>query len=319
MTTELPLRRKSIKDRRHLAHVGDFGKPAPPGASFAEWLESLPDFLAVKSLRALVEAVVSARRAGAPFMVAMGAHVIKTGCAPLLIDLMRRGLLTGLAMHNAGAIHDFEIALHGETSEDVNATLRDGSFGMIVETPSAFGEAARDARARGVGLGRAVGELINRRGMPHRGASLLAVAAELGLPATVHVAFGTDTIHVHPEIDGADLGAATQNDLRLLAAEVERLEGPATGPGGVWLNIGSAVILPEVFLKVVGLARHRGRNLDRMVAANFDMISHYRTRQNVVGRPTPTGFNVIGHHELLIPLFRQMLVEAWERAGKAVS
>jgi hypothetical protein len=307
-----PLRRKSIRDRKHLVHVADFGRPTPAGTTIRDWLAALPDFLAVKSLRALTDAVVAARRAGAPFHVALGAHVIKTGCGPLLIDLMRRNIVTGFAMHNAGAIHDFEIALAGQTSEDVNATLRDGSFGMITETPAAFAAAARDARQRGIGLGRALGDLINREGMPHREHSLLAVAAQLGRPATVHVAVGADTIHVHPETDGADLGAATLADLRLLCGEVEKLEGPPGGPGGVWLNLGSAVILPEVFLKAVGLARHRGRNLDRMVAANFDMISHYRTRQNVVGRPTPTGFNIIGHHELLIPLLRQAVIEAWE-------
>jgi hypothetical protein len=310
-----PLRRVSIRQRRHLAHVADFGRPVEPGASMRHWLESLPDFLAVKSLRGLVDGIVAARRASAPFLAAVGAHVIKTGCSSLLIDLMRRGLLTGLAMHNAGAVHDYEIALAGATSEDVGETLRDGMFGMVTETPAAFAQAARDAAARGVGLGRAVGELIRRQKLPHAGHSLLAVAAELNLPATVHVAFGTDTIHVHPEIDGAALGAATMTDLKLLCAEVERLDGPAGGPGGVWLNIGSAVILPEIFLKAVGLARNRGVKLDRMIAANFDMISHYRTRQNVVGRPTAHGYNILGHHEILIPLLRQAVVEQLPSAG----
>jgi hypothetical protein len=311
--SDKPLRRISIKERKHLAAVADFGRPVEAGASMLTWLESLPDFLAVKSLRALTDGVVAARRAGAPFVAAIGAHVIKTGCSPLLIDLMRRGLLTGLAMHNAGAIHDYEIALAGQTSEDVAETLRDGMFGMVTETPAAFAEAATDAAARGVGLGRAMGDLIRRQQLPHAAHSLLAVAAELNLPATVHVAFGTDTIHVHPEIDGAALGAATMTDLRLLCAEVEKLDGPENGPGGVWLNIGSAVILPEIFLKAVGLARNRGKKLDRMIAANFDMISHYRTKQNVVGRPSSHGYNILGHHEILVPLLRQALVEASAR------
>jgi hypothetical protein len=307
------LRLKSRSEREHKVAVAALGRPTPPGCSFAEWAAALPGFLGVGELRAVVQAVVAARRAGRPVVFAFGGHVIKTGCAPLVIDLLERGLLTALATNGSGAIHDLELAETGATSEEVADTIRDGSFGMVRETCERMNAAA--AAGSTLGLGRALGQLLNQRAAPHVQFSLFAAAARLGLPATVHVALGTDTVHMHPQADGAAIGAASLADFRTLCGVVAGMTAAGPGQaGGVWLNFGSAVVLPEVFLKAVSVARNLGYSLDGMHTANFDMLRHYRPTQNVITRPVAAGHGhtLIGQHELLVPLLRQALVEAWE-------
>ncbi|GAG25169.1 unnamed protein product, partial [marine sediment metagenome] len=256
------------------------------GASAAELLASLPDFLGARELRSVALAIVAARKADRPVVFALGGHVVKVGCSPVIIDLMRRGWVSALACNGATAIHDVEAATFGQTSEDVAANLASGEFGMVSETAEFFAQAAVRGANDNVGLGRAVGQLLTERSPEHLPISLLATASELGLPATVHVAWGTDTVHMHPQVDAAAMGRASGTDFRLLCSVVQDLGAdPPDAPGGVWCNVGSAVILPEVFLKAVTVARNLGARLEGMVTANFDMLGHYRPRQNVITRP----------------------------------
>jgi hypothetical protein len=314
------LRTYSIGERGHKVAVSGLAGLPGPGARFAEWWESLPGFLGAAELRAVRDVIVAARRGGRPVAFAMGAHVVKVGCSPIVVDLIRRGVVTAVAMHGATAIHDAELALFGETSEEVGETLRDGRFGMVAETAAFFAEALGDgpeARATRVGLGRAIGEALRARGGPHVEHSILAAAAEAGIAATVHVAIGTDTVHMHPSVDAGALGAASGVDFRIICGVVAEMgaghgpEARATRVGGVWCNIGSAVILPEVFLKAVAVARNLGHDLDAMHAVNLDMMRHYRPGQNVIGRPVLAGHGheVIGQHEVVLPLLRQGIVE----------
>ncbi|MGD8452969.1 MAG: hypothetical protein PVJ57_14210 [Phycisphaerae bacterium] len=305
------LRMKSRDARAHKVAATLLGKTPPPGCSFGEWLASLPSFLGADQLMQVVHAVVAARRAGRPVIFAFGGHVVKTGCSPVVIDLMERGIITALATNGSGAIHDLELAETGATSEEVADTIRDGSFGMVTETCERMNEAARRGAA-GPGLGRALGELLSAENVSYRHLSLFASAARLGLPATVHVAIGTDTVHMHPDADGAALGAATLADFRTLCAVVADLNAAGDDQaGGVWLNVGSAVVMPEVFLKAVSVARNLGHPLTGMHTANFDMLRHYRPTQNVISRPVAPGcgHSVIGHHEILLPLLRQAILE----------
>lgn len=309
------LRFRSRRQRAHKVTTEGLGRPSGAGCSFAEWFAGLPDYLGARELKRVVAAIVAARRAGRPVVFAFGGHVIKTGCSPLVVDLIERGIVTAVASNGSGAIHDLELAETGTTSEEVADTIRDGSFGMVFETCQRMNEAARRGAQEG-GLGRALGELLEEREAPHRAASIFAAAVRAGIPATVHVALGTDTVHMHPEADGARIGAASLADFRTICAVVAQLgAAEASGAGGVWLNVGSAVIMPEVFLKAVSVARNLGHNLDAMETANFDMLRHYRPTQNVVTRPvTPgRGHTVIGHHELLLPLLRQAVVEQLAR------
>lgn len=292
---------RPLAERESLVDVERFAALPEPGASAGELLDSLPRFLAAEGLRALVGAVVRARRAGRGVVLGLGGHVVKTGCSPVVVDLMERGVVTALAMPGSTAIHDFEIAAVGRTSEDVAAGLGMGAYGTAEETGRAFAEAAREG-ARGRGLGRALGERM--LGLPHAGASLLAAAARLDLPATVHVAVGTDTVHLHPAAGGADLGEATHLDFRILTTVVAGLAG------GVYLNVGSAVILPEVFLKAVTAARNAGHPIEGLFTANLDMLRHYRPRVNVVERPPERGVDLAGHHELMLPLLRLLFLES---------
>lgn len=306
------LRLHSVHDRQYLAEI-DRGAGTPePGASFAEWFASLPDYLGAKRLRAAVEAIVAARLGQRPVVFAMGGHVVKVGCSPAIIDLMRRGIVSAIACNGATAIHDVEMAMLGATSEDVGETIRDGRFGMVRETAVFFAEAAASSERNKTGYGEAIGRLVLDKNLPHAGLSLLAAAARMNIPATVHVAIGTDTIHMPGIADGAQIGQATLFDFRLLCSVVRDM-GAATEGGacGTWCNVGSAVILPEVFLKAVSIARNLGANLDRLVAVNLDMLRHYRTGQNVVNRPVAAGYghDIAGHHEILIPLLRQALIE----------
>ncbi len=287
---------------------------APPVAStFSDWFDALPDVLGARELRAVVGAIVAARRAQRPVVFAYGGHVLKTGCGPVLIDLMRQGVITGLATNGSGAIHDLELAETGATSEEVGDTIRDGAFGMVRETCERMNDAAQRG-ADGVGLGRAVGELLREREAPYAHQSPLAVAAELDLPATVHVTLGADTVHMHPRADGAAIGAATLADFRRFCGVVAELGAEGSeddAPGGVFVNCGSAVTMPEVFLKAVSVVRNLGRPLRNMHTANFDMLTHYRPLQNVVRRPVAAGFghNVVGQHEIMLPLLRQAIIE----------
>lgn len=313
----LDLNRLTFKSRQQRAHkvaVSALGRPVSPGCSFSQWLDALPDFLGARELIRVVQAVVAARRAARPVVFAFGGHVVKTGCSPLVIDLIERGVITAVASNGSGAIHDLELAETGTTSEEVAETLRDGSFGMVHETCERMNDAARIG-SDGRGLGRALGELLDAGNAPHRALSIFAAAARARIPATVHVALGTDTVHMHPRADGAAIGAATMADFRTVCAVVARLGAAERGEaGGVWLNVGSAVILPEVFLKAVSIARNLGHNLDEMHTANLDMLRHYRPTQNVVMRPVQSGFGhtVVGHHELLLPLLRQAVLERLE-------
>lgn len=307
------LKLRSRTTRSHKVTTQSLAATPPAGCSFATWLESLPGFLGALALRSAVQAIVAARRAGRPVLLAFGGHVIKTGCGPLLIDLMDRGLITAIATNGSGAIHDLELAETGETSEEVADTLRDGAFGMVSETIERMDHAAR-LGADGRGLGRALGELLLERSAPLVQHSVFAAAARLGLPATVHVAIGTDTVHVSPAADGAALGAATLADFRRFC---ECICACAGSPGGVYLNVGSAVVMPEVFLKAVSVARNLGFDLDEMHTVNLDMLRHYRPQHNVLTRPVArgNGHALTGQHEILLPLLRQAVLEAWEAGG----
>ena len=302
---------KSIHERGHKVAASAVGRLTEPGCGFLEWLEAWPDFLGAAEFKQTVAAVVAARRAGRPVAFAFGGHVVKTGCSPLVVDLIERGVITAIATNGSGAIHDLELADTGATSEEVADTIRDGSFGMVRETCQQMNRAARDG-ASGVGLGRAVGDLIESGDAPHKRLSIMGAAARCNIPASVHVAIGTDTVHMVAEADGAAIGQASMIDFRMIAGVVADMAAQPVGTaGGVWLNIGSAVILPEVFLKAVSIAANLGHDLSAMHTANFDMLRHYRPTQNVTLRPVAAGHGhqVIGHHEILLPLFRQAVLE----------
>lgn len=288
----------SIKERMNLSDINLFSRPVLPSDGIHAFLESLPEILASASLRKIIDAIVLAYRNKRPVVMALGAHVIKCGLSSLIIDLMRRNIVTALAMNGAAAIHDYEVSLIGATSEDVAASLKDGSFGMAKETAEAFQAASARAVIENIGLGEALGNKIHEEKNRYNDLSLLAWAALLNIPATVHVALGTDTIHMHPNISGRDIGESSHTDFKILAAVVSELEG------GVWLNIGSAVIMPEVFLKALCVARNVGHKVENFVTVNMDMIQHYRPRTNVLKRPTQYGYEITGHHEIMLPLLR---------------
>lgn len=297
-----------LTKRHSKVKVSDFARPWRQGGSFAQFCAMLPDILAVKTLRAVVQAIAKAHRKKHPIIVGIGAHVIKVGLAPIITDLMERGIVTAVAMNGAGIIHDFELALMGHTSEEVDAEIDDGRFGMAEETGRILNEAISRGAQDGAGLGEAVGHYINRyKGQfPHRATSILATGARLGVPVTVHVAVGTDIIHMHPSANGAAIGATSLLDFRRLAAVVAGMEG------GVYVNIGSAVILPEVFLKTVSLGRNLGHPLSQITTVNMDFLTHYRTQTNVVRRPTQKGgkgYSLTGHHEIMLPLLAAAITE----------
>jgi hypothetical protein len=290
--------------------VRDSAAPWKPGGRFMDFLRSLPDQLAAKDLREVAAAVLAATRKGRPVILGMGAHVIKVGLSPIVIDLLERGLVTALALNGACAVHDFELAYAGFTSEDVESQLAQGEFGMADETGRYLNEAASMATTRGLGLGRVLGERLLALQPPHLKHSIIAACARLDRPCTIHVALGTDIVHMHPGCDGAAVGAATHRDFRLLASVVADLDG-----GGVFLNVGSAVLLPEVFLKALTLARNLRPRVRDFVTVNLDFIQHYRPTQNVVRRPVARGgkgYALTGHHEILLPLLAAALVEGAE-------
>ena len=293
------VKRYPYAQRKNKAVAGAVGRPMRRLRG-ADFFDSLPDFLKAADLRSFLEAVAKARRADKPFHLMLGAHPIKVGLSPILIDLMERGIITGLSLNGAGLIHDLELAFFGGTSEDVQAGLQDGSFGMVRETAELYAAVADRAAASDGGLGQAAGEYINARRARHRKLSLFAAAHRLGLPATIHVGIGTDIVAQHPEFDGAAVGRASHQDFRLLCDICRRLDR-----GGVVANVGSAVILPEVFLKALTVARNLSKGKSRLTSANFDMILQYRPLENVVARPTfkaGRGYNFVGHHEIMIPL-----------------
>jgi hypothetical protein len=287
--------------------VADFARPVGPGGSLSDFLASLPRILAADDLRAVAAAIRSARERGLPVIAGMGGHVVKTGLGPVLLDMMRRGYVTAFAMNGSCLVHDFEVAVNGGTSEDVDATLGTGAFGAAEETGRALNEAAAAAAADRIGFGEALGRALAALAPPHGAASILCSAYEMRVPVTAHVALGTDIPHIHPSADGGAIGAATFADFRLLCALVRDLDG-----GGVYLNLGSAVVLPEVFLKAVTVVRNLGHRLEGLVTANFDFIQHYRPLTNVVRRPVAghgRGYAFTGHHEIMIPLLAAAILE----------
>ena len=308
------LKTYSIEDRAHKFDLVSMAGLPDSGASFRQWWDSLPAYLGVNEIKTVVEAVVEARHAGRPVVFAMGAHVVKVGCSPIICDLIQRGIVTAVVMNGATAIHDVEVAMVGQTSEEVGDTINDGSFGMVQETPAVFADAIAHKSSPDVGLGAAVGEHLTRINAPNADQCILVAAHRSNIPVTVHVAMGTDTIHMHASVVESDLLALSTVDFRLVCSIVADLapDSPES-PAGVWCNIGSSVILPEVFLKAVAVARNLGSNLDEMTTANLDMIRHYRPSQNVVGRPVQRnrGHSVIGHHEILLPMLRQALIERY--------
>ncbi|MDZ7266205.1 MAG: hypothetical protein ONB48_04995 [candidate division KSB1 bacterium] len=296
-----------VQQRFSKVHREELARPFRRGDFFETFYESLPDILAAKDLREFVQHLLAARAHGKPIIMMMGAHVIKVGLSPVLIDLMQRGFITCLAMNGAGVVHDTELALFGQTSEEVAEGLADGSFGMAAETGEFINGTVARARGRELGLGEAMGEALAR--VPNTGVklSLLANAYTLDVPATVHVGIGTDIIHQHPSADGAAYGELSYRDFKIFAAQVARLN-----QGGVVLNVGSNVLLPEVFLKALTVARNVAPPVNNFITANFDMFNHYRPRMNVVQRPTlqgGKGYNFIGHHEIMIPLLAAAVKE----------
>ena len=292
----------------------DFAQPVSADSTLSDFLKNLPNILAVRSLREIAVAVKRARELQKPVIWGMGGHVIKTGLAPVIIDLMRRGFVSAIAANGSVLVHDAEIAMVGSTSEDVDATLGAGAFGGAEETGKLLNEAAREGARDGIGLGEAMGRALLALNPKHKDYSLLCAAYEMRVPFTAHLTIGGDIAHFHPNADGAALGATTHTDFRLLSEMVRRLNG-----GGVYLNIGSAVVLPEIFLKAVTLVRNMGHTLTDFTTANFDFIQHYRPLTNVVRRPTADGagrgYAITGHHELTIPLLAAELLCGEEEQG----
>ncbi len=295
-----------LRERTSKVTVDQFASPVDGKGSLAAFLDGLPRLLGAQTLRDLADAVVSAREKDRPVVLAMGAHVIKVGLGPVVVQLMEEGTVTALALNGAGAIHDWEVAAVGATSEDVPAVLHHGRFGMAAETGEALNGAASQAAAGGAGFGETLGRRIVEANLPHRGASVLARAFELGIPVTVHVALGSDIVHQHPSADGAAIGQATFTDFRRLVTVVSQLSG------GVWINCGSAVQLPETFLKALSVAENLGHAIDGFATANLDMIRHYRTEENVLRRPTQgkgRAFALTGQHEILLPLLTAAIAQ----------
>jgi hypothetical protein len=289
----------------------DLGRPVAPGATVENWLDSLPRQLAASDVRRVGDHLCRARRDGRTVAAALGGHVIKTGCAPYLIDWVRRGVLKAVAMNGSAAIHDFELAMAGKTSENVAAQLPSGQFGMARETADAFAVAARLGAENDLGLGWALGRHLDDMNCPHADDSLVLAAYRAGIPCTVHVALGTDIVHMHPHVSGAALGEASLIDFRRLCTVVAGLAQ------GVWMNLGSAVVMPEVFVKAVSVARNFGHDLDGLVTVNVDKQAQYRSRVNVLERPSAEGIELIGHHEILLPLLHATVACARAKAAPA--
>ena len=295
-----------LRSRQSKVSLAQFATPHRAGTGITGFMKSLPGLLAAKDFKDIVEAITTAKRDGRAIVWGLGAHVLKTGLSPVLVDLMERGFISAIATNGAGIIHDFEIALSGGTSEDVDATLGPGTFGMAEETGAQLNRAINDGVAAGLGLGQSVGRYLDAIKPPFAQISVTAAAWRLQIPVTVHVAIGTDIIHMHPQASGAAIGEASLRDFKYFVSTVSQLEH------GVYLNCGSAVVLPEVFLKAVAISRNEGRSLDGLTTVNLDFLRQYRPLTNVVNRPTAgtgRGYSLTGHHELLIPLLAAALVE----------
>ncbi len=292
--------RKSKVDR------ADFAHPWKADGTLKDFLERLPHILAAKDFKTVISAIVKAHKGGKSVVMAMGAHVIKAGLNPVVMDMMERGIVTAVAMNGAGIVHDLELAMIGRTSEDVLEGLEHGAFGMAQETADFLNRAMSKAGQEVLGLGQAVGQAIIEGDLPFAKDSIFAAAVRLDIPATVHVAIGTDIIHIHPGFDPEAAGKATHLDFRIFSSVVAGLED------GVYMNIGSAVIMPEVFLKALTLVRNMGHKVARFTAVNMDFIRHYRSTTNVVERPTSmggTGYTLVGHHEIMFPLLAAAVIE----------
>src|SRR6184192_4322393 len=312
-----------LASRKSKVNVREFAKPAATSVSLTKFLDSLPHILAAESLRQLLSAVHAARKHRKAILWGMGGHVIKVGLGPVLVDLMDRGFVSSIAMNGAALIHDFEIALAGNTSEDVEAGLGEGQFGMAEETGKYLNEIAKLSHRIRIGYGEAAGQFLSSGviEVKHADFSVLAVAYKHRIPVTIHLAIGTDIPHMHPAADGASLGSATHHDFRLFCGLVKKMH-----PGGVYLNWGSAVLLPEIFLKAISVVRNLGVPLKPITTANFDFIQHYRPLQNVVRRPTASahgrsgpeshGYAITGHHELLMPLLAAALAAGWPKRSR---
>ncbi len=300
------LKTYALSTRKSKVSVKNFAQDYRPDPNFEKFILSLPNILAGRQFKEFVQRLKKARQRNQPILFGLGAHVIKVGLSPVLIRLMKEGWVSGLAFNGAGIIHDFEIAFCGRTSEDVAVGIRNGKFGMARETGQWLNQAIKEGAARGIGMGHAVGEMISLSHFPYRHLSLLGSAYELRIPATVHVAVGTDVIHFHPEANGEALGKTSLADFFLFCSLLEKMEA-----GGIFLNVGSAVILPEVFLKGISVVRNKGLKLDKLTTAVFDFLHLYRPSQNVVGRVLGNrkkGYYFIGHHEIMIPLLAASLL-----------
>jgi hypothetical protein len=306
------LKTYSLKDRKSKVGLKDFARPWMPGNTFDSFLETLPNLLAAKDFRTIVSKILTARKAGKTLHWSMGAHVIKVGLNPVLIRLMEQGFISALSFNGAGIIHDTELAMVGQTSEDVDLELGRGTFGMSRETAHFLNRSIKKGAEKGLGLGEAVGLALLGSKFPFISQSLLAMARQMDVPVTVHVAIGTDIIHLHPSMDAEATGQASYKDFQTFCSVVRSLEN------GVFLNIGSAVILPEIFLKAVTLVRNLGYPLAHFTTVNMDFIRQYRPSTNVVQRPTQEGgqgYSLVGHHELMVPLLAAALLEGW---GKTI-
>ncbi len=304
------LKTYSVHGRHSKVTVDDFARPVRPGMTVSELLAGLPAQFAGNDFPEFVQRTATAIKNERPILLGMGAHVIKVGLNPILIDLMERGVISAIALNGAGIIHDTEIAMVGRTSEEVAEVLAAGAFGAAKETGEVLNNAIIQGAKEGIGLGEAVGNELLRQDFPFNDQSLIAQARRMNIPVTVHVAIGTDIIHIHPNVDGAAIGQTSHYDFRLFCRLVSGLEG------GVYLNVGSAVLLPEVFLKALTVVRNLGHEVRKFTTANFDFIRHYRTATNVVHRPTlegGKGFNFIGHHELMIPLLAAAILDRMEQ------
>ncbi|MBI4834469.1 MAG: hypothetical protein HY811_06600 [Planctomycetes bacterium] len=303
------LKTYSIRSRKNLVNVKQFCRLTTPPKGFKSFIDGLPDILAGSFFRQLVDEITRAYKGKYLIGAGVGTHVIKCGLSPVIIDLMKKGIIKAVAMNGAGAIHDYEISLIGATSEDVGENIKSGKFGMAKETAAFFVKAGQVSIEKQQGLGKTCGQLISKEKNRYTRYSIMAEAFKLNIPLTIHVALGTDTIHMHPLVSGANLGAASLSDFKTLASLVAGMNN------GVWLNIGSAVILPEVFLKAVSVARNLGYKLDKITTANLDMIQHYRPVMNVTGRTVSHGINLTGHHEIMLPLLRWSILSKLSATG----
>lgn len=296
----------SLGSRKSKVEVDLVATPYRKGYSFKEFLDSLPSYLAASDIKAVTAAIVRAREGDRPVILGMGAHPIKVGLSPIIIDLMKRGIITAIATNGACIIHDFEISLEGKTSEDVASELCSGRFGMARETARELNRAIKTGVSKGFGIGRSVGEYISKSRKKYRDMSIFSTGYDLGIPMTVHVSIGADIIHMHPEADGRSIGEGSMRDFRLFASVVADLDG------GVYINLGSAVVMPEVFLKALNVVRNLGHKVEEITTVNMDFIQHYRPRQNVLIRPTMGKgkfYAITGHHEIMLPLLAASIIE----------